>query len=132
MLRYEEGVLHVAGRMVGGEVHLRKHVEVVLHLWSVGQYESHAGEDIDDLVGDDGQWVARAELYGVGCARQVEALVARLLGLALFAQLVDALGGHCLQFINFHAHRLFLVGGYVAEVVHQGRDLTLAAEVFQS
>ena len=42
MLRDEEGVLHVAGRMVGSEVHLGEHVEVVFHLRAVGKDEPHA------------------------------------------------------------------------------------------
>ena len=58
MLRDEERVLHVAGGVVGGEVHLREHVEVVLHLGTVGQHEAHAREDVDNLVRHDGQRVA--------------------------------------------------------------------------
>ena len=38
----EEGVLHVARRMVCGEVHLREYVHVILHLGAVGQCEAHA------------------------------------------------------------------------------------------
>ena len=132
MLADEEGVLHIAGRMVGSEVHLREDMIVVFHLRTVGKDESHTGEDIDNLVGDDGQRMACAELYGVGGTRQVDGLFASLLRLALLAQLVDALSSKCLQFVDLHADGLFLVGSHIAEVVHQGSNLTLLAEVFQS
>ena len=118
--------------MVGGEVHLGEDVEVVLHLGSVGQHEAHAREDVDDFVGHDGQRVARAELDGVGGARQVHLLVARLLGLTLLAQLVDALQCHLLQLVDLHAHGLLLVGSHVTEIVHQGGNLALLAEVLQA
>ena len=132
MLRDEEGVLHVASGMVGGEVHLREHVEVVFHLRTVSEDKAHAREDVDDLVGDNRQRMTRTQLDGVGRARQVDGLVASLLRLALLAKLVDALGGECLQFVDLHADALLLVGSHVAEVVHQGRDLTFLAEIFQS
>ena len=35
MLRDEESVLHVTGRMVGSEIHLSEHVQIVFHLWSI-------------------------------------------------------------------------------------------------
>ena len=41
MLADEEGVLHVAGGMVGSEVHLGEHVEVVFHLGTVGEDKAH-------------------------------------------------------------------------------------------
>ena len=42
MLRDEEGVLHVAGGMVGGKVHLGEHMQIVLHLGTVSQHKAHA------------------------------------------------------------------------------------------
>ena len=132
MLTDEERVLHVAGRMVGGKVHLREDMQVVFHLGPVGQDEAHAREDVDDFVGDDGERMARAQLHGVRRAGQVDVLVGRILSGAVLAQLVDALGSQRLQFVDFHAHRLFLVGSHVTEVVHEGRDFTFLAEVFQT
>ena len=76
--------------------------------------------------------MARAKLDGVGCARQVDGLVATFLRLTCLTQLVDALGGECLQFVDLHTDRLLLVGSDVAEVVHQGGNLTLLTQVFQS
>ena len=132
MLRDEEGVLHVAGGVVGSKVHLGEHVQVVLHFGTVCQHEAHAREDVYNLVGDDGQRMACTQLNGVGSACQVYGLVASLLRGAFLAQLVDALCGQRLQLVDFHADGLLLVGGNGAEVVHQGRNLALLAQVFQA
>ena len=132
MLADEEGVLHITGRMVSGKVHLREHVEIVFYLRTVCQNKAHTREDIDDLVGDDGERMACAELDGVGCARQVDGLVASLLCLALLAQQIDALCSHCLQFVDLHADSFLLVGSHIAEVVHQGRNLTFFTEIFET
>ena len=132
MLADEEGVLHIAGRVIGSKVHLSEHVEIVFHLRAVSKDETHAGENVDNLVGDDGERMACTQLDGVGCAREVDSLVASLLGLALLTQLVDALSSKCLEFIDLHADGLLLVGSHIAEVVHQGCNLTFLAEIFQS
>ena len=50
----KKGVLHVARGMVGCEVQLRKHVQVVVDFWSFGEREAHSLEDVDDLVAHDG------------------------------------------------------------------------------
>ena len=60
VLRDEEGVLHIAGRVVGGEVEHREHVLVVVNLWTMEKSEAHALEDFDNLVLHDGQRMARA------------------------------------------------------------------------
>ena len=132
MLRDKEGVLHVACGMVGSEVHLGEHVEVVFHFWTVSQYESHAREDVDDFVGDNGQRMACAELDRVGGTCEVNQFVARFLCLALFAQLVDALCSERLELVDFHAHLFFLVCRHVTEIIHQGSNFALFAKVLQS
>ena len=132
MLRYEECVLHVAGRMVGSKVHLGEHVQVVFHLRAVGQYEAHAREDVDDLVLHDGQRMAGAQLDGVGRARQVDVVALRLSRLQVLAQAVDAVEGHLFQFVDAYSHRFLLIGGHIAEVLHQGVDLAFLAQVLQS
>ena len=128
----EEGVLHVASRMVGGEVQLGEHVQVVVDLRTFGQRESHALEDVDDLVLHDGQRVACAQLDGVGRTREVE--VVGFLGsvLQLLLQGVDVVEGELLQFVDLHADGLLVLGCHIAEVLHQRINLTLAAEVFQT
>ena len=128
----EEGVLHVAGRVVGGKVHLGEHVQVVLHFRTVGQDKAHTREDVDNLIRHDGQRVACSQFDGVGSTRQVQSVVVALLNLCLLFQGVDALLCQLLQLVNLHAYGFLLVGSHVAEVVHQCRYLTFLAEVFQS
>ena len=132
MLADEEGVLHVASRMVGSEVHLGEHMEIVFHFRTVSEDKAHTREDIDDLVGDDGERMACTELNGVGRTGQVDGLVTIILCLTLLTQLVDALSGKCLQFVDLHADGLLLVGSHVSEVVHQSRNLTFLAEIFET
>ena len=72
------------------------------------------------------------KLHRVGGTCQVDGLVATLLRVARLAELVDALGSECLQFVNLHADGLFLVGSHITEVVHQGCNLTFLAEIFQA
>ena len=76
--------------------------------------------------------MARTQLDGIGGARKIERLVTALLRLAILAQLIDALGGQRLEFVDLHANGLLLVGCHIAEIVHQGCDLTLLAEIFQA
>ena len=76
--------------------------------------------------------MARSQLYGVGGARQVDGLIASLLCLAFLTELVDALCGECLQFVDLHADSLLLVGSHVTEVVHQLSDGSFLTEIFQS
>ena len=132
MLAHEECVLHVAGWMISGEVHLGEDMEVVLNLRTVSQHEAHAAEDVDDLVGDDGQWMACAKGNGVGRACQIDGIVASLLSLAGFTQLVDAFCIALLQLVDFHANLFLLFGRHRTEVVHQFGYLALLAQVFQA
>ena len=131
-LFHEERVLHVAGGMVGGKVHLGEHMQVVFHLRSVGQHESHAREYVDDFVPDDGQRMACAHLDGVGRARQVDVVVLGFCRSRLFAKRVNLVEGSLFQLVDFNTHGLLLVGSHVAEVGHQGVDFTFLAEVLQS
>ena len=118
--------------MVGGEVQLGIHVQVVLHLGAVGNVEAHAREDVDDFVLDDGQGVACAQRGGVGGACQVQVVATRVLAFELLLQGVDFLLCLVLELVQLHAHFLFLVGGHASEVGHQFVDGTLLAEVFDA
>ena len=75
-LLYKEGILHVAGWMVGSEVKHGKHVLVVIYLRTLEQSKAHAAEDVDNLVLDYSQWVACTESHWVSSAGQVE-IIAR-------------------------------------------------------
>ena len=76
--------------------------------------------------------MACAQLNGVGGTCQVYGVVASFLRSTFLAQLVDALCGQRLQFVDFHADSLLLVGGYVTEIVHEGCNLALLAQIFQA
>ena len=132
MLRHEEGVLHVAGGMVGGKVHLGEHVVVVFHLGAVGKDKAHARENVDNLIGDDGERMAGTQLDGVGGACQVQTVVLGVGGLKLLLQGGQPFGGGLFQFVDLHAHLFFLLGGHISEISHQGTDDTLFAEILQS
>ena len=55
-----------------------------------------------------------------------------LLAGGLLAKLVDALQSGLLQLVYLHTDCLLLVGSHIAEVVHQGRYLTLLTQVFHT
>ena len=131
MLLQKECVLHVAGGVVGGKVEHGKHVLVVVHLGTVGEGEAHTREDVDDFVLDDSQRVARAKGDGVGSTGEVYMTTAVLGILNLLFQFVYLALYGLLQFVDFHTHRLFLVGGDISEFCHKGGDGAFLAQVFQ-
>ena len=48
-LLYKEGVLHIAGRVVGSKVEHRKYVLVVIYLRTLEKGKAHASENVDNL-----------------------------------------------------------------------------------
>ena len=76
--------------------------------------------------------MACAQLDGIGRTCQVYTFNVGVLGLTLSLQLIDAIQCQLLQLVNLHADRLLLVSGYLAEIIHQGSNLTLLAQIFQS
>ena len=132
MLADKEGVLHVASRMVGSKVHLCEHMQIVLYFGTVCQDKAHSREDVDNLVGHDGQRMARTQSNGVGRTCQVDAFVVAFLSGTIFAQLVDALCSQRLQLVDLHADLFFLVSRYFAEIVHQERNLAFLTQVFKA
>ena len=123
----EERVLHIASGVIGCEVELGEHVQVVVNLRSFCQSESHTLEYVDDLVLDDVERVACAELYGVCRTGQVEVVSRLFCHLVLLFQLVDFLHCELLQLVNLHSDSLFLVGSHIAEVGHESRNLAFFA-----
>ena len=132
ILLYEECVLHVAGWMVGGEIHLREHMQVVFCLWSISKHKSHTRENVDDLVLDDGQRMACSELYRIGSPCQVESLVAVFACFDGITQGIESFECCLLELIDFHSHLFLLVGRYIPKICHYGIDLTFLAEIFQA
>ena len=128
----EEGVLHVAGRMVGGEVQLGEYMQVVVNLRAFGQGESHALEDVHDLILHDVERMACSEGDGIGSAREVDVVADGVGSLKLLLEFVDFLECLLLQFVDLDSNGLLFFSGHVAEVGHKGVDLALLAEIFQS
>ena len=119
MLLHEERILHVACRVVFGEVHGRKHVPIVFHLRSVGHRETEAREDVDDFVFNDRERVARAELNGVRRAREVEVVVGVLFRGERLAQGVEFVLERGFEGIDFLSRLALLLRRHVAEVGHE-------------
>ena len=128
----EECVLHVSGGMVGRKVEHGEHVFVIIYLRTIGQHEAHARENVDDVVGDNGKWMARAQLNGVGGAREVDVVTSGLGLFQLLPQLVDAGDGSLLELVDLDADRLFLFGGDIVEIGHEGIDFTFLTKIFQA
>ena len=128
----EEGVLHIASRMVVGEVHGAIDVPVVLHLGTFGEGEAEAREDIDDLVLDDGQGMARAKRDGVSGTREVEVVGNSLLSASCGLELVDALGGVVLEFVDVAPHLFLHVVGDGTELIHQRADFTFLTQILDA
>ena len=128
----EEGVLHIAGWMVGSEVEHRKHVLVIVYLRTMVQGESHAREYVDNLVLNNGQWVTSTQGYWVSCASQVDVVAGRLSLFHLLLECVDALCGCLLELVDLDADGFLLVCWHSAEICHEGVDLTFLAQILQA
>ena len=134
LLRQVEGVLHVACRVILGHVQAGKVVVIVLDLREGAHRKAHAGEHVDDLVGDQGQRVQAAHGAGLGGQGDVHRLGgvagSQLGSLHLFGGSV-VLGLYLgLELVDDLAHGRALFGCDGAQILHQGRDLTVLAEVF--
>ena len=62
---HEEGVLHLAGRVVGREVQGLEHVVVVFDFRTFGHIIAELAEDIHDLLADNGNGVAGTQGEGI-------------------------------------------------------------------
>ena len=133
-IRQIEGILHIAGGVILGHVQAGKVVVIVLDLREGAHRKTHAGEHVDDLVGDQGQRVQAAHGAGLGGQGDVH----RLGGVAGSKLcLLHGLGGGIvvclhllLEFVDDLAHRRALFRRNGAQILHQGRDLAVFAEVF--
>ena len=118
--------------MVSGKVQHGEHVLVVVDLGTVVECEAHALEDVDDLILDNGQRVTGTQSDRVGRTRQVLVVVAGIGRGDLLAQGVDLVLSGFFQFVDLDAYGLFLVSGHIAEVCHDGIDLTFFAQILES
>ena len=131
ILFYEERVLHVACGMIDGEVQLRKHVQIVVYLGTVGQHKPHSPEDRNNLVLHNCERMPSAEWYGISRTRKVYIVVSGFYGFCLLFQFVDLVDGDLLQFVDFYAYGFFLFDCHVAEIGHKCIDFALFTKIFQ-
>ena len=129
---HEEGVLHVASRMVVGKVHRTENVPIVLHLGTIGKREAEAREDVNNLVAHEGQGVARTQSDGIRRAGQVEVIVVVFAGSHCFFEGSELFLKRRLEFVELHAHFAFLLSRHIAKVGHQVVDDTFLAEIFDA
>ena len=126
---HEEGVLHVARRVVRREVERLEDVVVVLELGAFRDVVAEFAEDVHDFLADDGHRMAGAQLQRVAGHREV--LLGALGGGLLadgVAQAVDRLLREVLQLVERAAELALHVLVHGAELLEERRDLTLLAE----
>lgn len=105
---------------------------VVLHLGAVGKREAQAAEDVDNLVLDDSEGVARTQLHGVGGTSEVEVTMVGIGCGKLLAQLGHTRLGKVFEFINADADFLLHLRGDETEVVHQLGNLSFFTQVLDA
>ena len=133
LIRQIEGILHIAGGVILGHVQAGEVVVVVLDLRGIRHGKAHTGEHVDDLVGDQRQRVQTAHRAGLGRQRDIHRLRSiagsKFCLLHLFCSSVVICLNLCLEFIDDLAHSGALFRRNGAQVLHQGRDLAVFAEV---
>ncbi len=126
---HEEGVLHLAGRVVRREVQGLEHVPVVLDLGAFRDVIAEFAEDVHDLLPDDGDGVAGTQFERVAGHRQV--LLRREIhggGRGLLLQLVDLRGDALLELVELLPILPLHLRGDAPELLHQRGDGALLAE----
>ena len=130
----EERVLHVARRMVGGNVERREVVVVVLDLRALGDAEAQADEDVDDLLHRLRERMQRDR----GCGRRpgsgdvdrarAATCWARAAARSAVSALVDAPLDLVLDLVEQGTDGRALLRRHVAQPAHDVGELALAAE----
>ena len=126
-----EGVLLVAGGVIGGRVQRIEAVELGLDLRSLGQNEAQATQRADGEIADLSEWMQRAisrartawerdvdAFDGFGIERGLESKFLRL----------DAVGNRGAHVVEFGTYFLFLIDGHVTHVLAQRGDAAFFAE----
>ena len=126
---HEEGVLHVPGGMLGGEVQRSEVVVVILDLGPLAHGIAKAFEHPHDPLPDQGDGVQASGLLGGHRARGVALLNGggTLSGGPRLHLLPTGLRG-LLQLVHAPAQGLLVLGGHLLEGVEQRGDGPFAAE----
>ncbi len=125
----EEGVLHVAGRVVRREVQRFEDMPVVLHLRAFGDIVADLAENVDDFLADDGNRMPGAEFHRVGGHGQV--VPGRRGGgrrADAFLQRLDALGRLLLEQVELLAELALHLGRDRPEFFKKAGHGTLLSE----
>ena len=128
----EESILHITGRMISRKIEHSEYMLVIIDFRTMIKRESHALEDIDNLILHDRQRMTRTQVDGIRRTCEVEFLSIGFLGLNLLAKLIDFLLRVLFQLIDLDAYCLFLVSGNIAEISHDGIDLAFLAQILQA
>ena len=105
---------------------------VILDFGTFGHGEAQTAENLDDFVAHKRQRVARAQSRGRCGTAQVKTFVERVDALGGAFQSRNFLRGKGFELIDFNAHLLFLIGGDVAEIGHEGVRLAFFGEIFDA
>ena len=116
--------------MIGSKIQHSKDVLVIVDFCTMIHREAHTLENALDLIAYDAQWVTCSKTDRVGGTCQVETFDACLLCGYLFSQLVDAVHGSLLQFVDLDANFTLLVWCHVTEVSHYGINFTFLTQIF--
>ena len=129
-----EGILHVTGGVILGHVQAGEVVVVILDLRCVSHGKTHAGEHVDDLVGDQRQGVQtthRAGLGGQGDVHGLSGVAGGQLGLLHLGGGGIVVCLHLLlELVDDLAHGGALFGRNRAQILHQRGDLAVFAQIF--
>ena len=126
----EEGVLHVAGGVLLGEVEGGEDVPVVLDVGALDGGEADVLEDAAHLIHHQGDGVHGADLALRGGACDVGDEVGLLVSGSLDAglELVVVVLGHVAQVVDQLSELLAVLLGHVLDFAEQGLDLALLAQ----
>ena len=105
---------------------------VILHLGAFSHGEAKARENAHDLIAHEHQRMPCAKSHRRCRTAQVEAFVEHIGALGGSLEGIDFLGGKIFQRVDFHTHRLFLIGGDIAEIGHQSAHGSFFREVFDA
>ena len=118
--------------MVFGKVEGREHMPVILDLGAFGYGEAEAGEDGYNLLAHQREGMACAQRHWSCRACQVEVGVYGIGVLECLAQRREFGRGSLLELVEGLSELTLLLGGHVAEILHQGTHGTLLAQIFDA
>ena len=129
----KEGVLRVAGGMIGGSVEGVEAVTLALDLRAVGHGETDFAEAADDVLGDLGEWVLLAKRTAASRRGEVGGALRGGGGeLEFLASSVERLGEFGLGQVDRLAGGGAFLLGQAAHLLEQSGELAVGAEVLHA